>query len=829
MFLSVILMNSKSRNRIGVVRRVLSNNLRVGLLTVSCLGVVGVCKAEPALDSKLLILAQHARLSVPDANVAGPHSQIAKISATDKAQIHGRFDELDRVMVHVLLNGQNSVDDVAGRIEALQGRVIDRNYTYRHGILSAYVPADQLQNMAAILGVRVLTMEYPPHVRKIGKFSSQARFVLQTDVLNKAGLNGDGIIVGALSDSFNTAQYNTQSPPATTAAQDVQIGYLPVVNVLQDFGGPGNPGSDEGRAICQVIYSEAPHCEEAFATAFSSEVGFANNIVLLRTQANCSVIDDDVGYFDEPVFSDGPVAQAVNTVVTSTSLPGKPVVYTSSAGNDGNNGYRSSYRELTDAYVRAAGHHGNLKLDQVPSALTAGGWHNWNPNGSKEPFTNIEAPGPTSPQYVYAVFLQWDDPFDQDHGVTTDYNFLVFDADGNYLPDLSGTTNAFTAQQPLQGIGYLSLGVGYQIAVTKTAKMDPKAGPIPATHQLAMYTTLDGLSTVEGKYFQPAPLNVPNIYGHPAADGAIAVAAYDFNWKPSPPYLPQLENYTSPGPAIIYFDQNNNRLATPVTRLKPEVAGADGVLTTFFGPGYYNHPFAFFGTSCAAPTVAGVAALMLESAGGPGAVDPGTVKNALELSAVPRTSTPQASQALASVNGGYVAVTALGQSYFGPNYFTLNFFGPAGLTLDSVTIDGAKAGLVFNTKTGFSIGNTSGISASDVTVVAPNVATPSFTLKFKPGVFTSGATIGFTAIQNQAGKFSGFTASEFGAGADAEDLGFGATYTAKLTGTKNLTFTAPFLNGSPTTGYSQADGFGLVNAVTAVQLVTPPKSESTGR
>jgi hypothetical protein len=773
--------------------------------------------AEPVssanLDSGLMILAQRASLTS------------APVDNNYKALTRGRFDQQSRVLVHVLLNGQSSVDQVAHQVESLGGQVLDRNYTYHHGILAAYVPPSQLVSTSVISGVRALTLEHRP-VARAGKYTSQATVILQTNVLNKAGLNGDGIIIGALSDSFNTAQYNTQSPPATTAAQDVKLGYLPVVDVLQDYGGPGNPGTDEGRAICQLAYAEAPHCNEAFATAFISEVGFANNIVALRTQANCSIIDDDVSYFDEPVFSDGLLAQAVNTVVTNTTLPGKPVIYTSSAGNDGNNGYRSPYRELSDAEVRASGNHGNLQLNvtdknspyYLDPALTAGGWHNWNPNGGFEPYTTVGAPGPT--YYGYNIFFQWDDPFDEDHGITSDYNILVFDTDGNYHPELSGTTNAFTTQQPWQYTS-MFLGTTYQIAITKTKQKDSQAGPVPATHQIAFYTDLDGASTVVGKYFQPAPLSVPNIYGHPAAASAIAVAAYAFNWKPTPPYLPQLDNYTSPGPAIIYFDQNNNRLASPETRLKPEVAGIDGVLTDFFGPGYYNYPFAFFGTSAAGPTVAGVVALMLQQAGGPSSLDLDTVRTALENSAVPRNSTPQVTQALGSVSGGYVSVTALGQSYFGPNYLTLNFFGPSGVTITSLTINGSKPGLTFNTEN-FQLGPTIGINSSDIAVQNPSAGTSAFTLVFNKGAFTSGVAISFTVGQDVAGTFTGFTQDQFGVGTESEDLNYGATMTAKLSNGK--TVTAPFQIGSPTTGYLQQDGFGLINAVAAVQAVAAPST-----
>ena len=136
--------------------------------------MAGAFCAEPLanIDSALQTLALHAEQSMRGANVAGVHGQIAKINSTDRTQIPGRFDDKDRVLVHVHLDGRSSLDEVTKQLESLQGQVLDRNTTYRHGILAAYLPTDQIENIAKIVGVRALTMEHRPELR-VGKVTSQ--------------------------------------------------------------------------------------------------------------------------------------------------------------------------------------------------------------------------------------------------------------------------------------------------------------------------------------------------------------------------------------------------------------------------------------------------------------------------------------------------------------------------------------------------------------------------------------------------------------------------------------------------------------------------------
>ncbi len=731
-----------------------------------------------------------------------------------------------KVVVNVMLDGTRPLADVQSSLQALGIDVFAQDDRGGAGsILSAHVPLEHAVEASKLAGVQSLNMVRRPK-RRVGRATSQGVATIKADQVQASGYTGKGITVGVLSDS-----YNLTIPGATADVLGGDLpgngnpqGYTTPVNILQEGDASDSSNTDEGRALLQIVHDVAPGASLAFATVGETPESFAANIRALRTSANCDVLVDDIAFYDEPFFSDGVIAQAIDDVVHSTTLAGKRVAFYSAAGNDSNGLFDGVFDPVSDDTARAGLGNDNLKLYQVPGSLTANGFHNFKGKPNKAPMIvqNItvygtgSAPASDGSDDVFVDF-QWDDAFNA-RQMTTDYNILVFDIDGNYLKDLSGTDNNFSTGEPAE---YADLPPGangedvqYQLVITRGA-----GGSGAATH-LRSLADSEVLSYLADKFAKPS---TPSIFGHVGAPGVDGVAAYDYT------FLNEPEEFSSVGPMTVYLDRNGNRLATPDVRQQPTMAGPDGVDTSFFpagsgqdsdGDGLPN----FFGTSAAAPHVAGAAALLLQAAGGPSSLTSDQLRALLQGSAGPHDLDPSFSAASITTADGLASATlsATGdgsnRSVYNSQFFELTYNGPSTRSIKKVIIDLSAAGLEFDTSVGlgypFSVGTGGGatITSSEVTPTFsgptdhPNV----LTLKFAAGVFLPGNTFFFGVDRDD-------TSTD--AGGNSADVLAGATVSLRTVDTGIKSMGSGVFANEIGIGNTDVDGYGLINAEAALQLL----------
>lgn len=484
----------------------------------------------------------------------------------------------DAVLVRI------TAQDVAALLPSLLGRgfVPVASYPDLH-FVEGLLPVSQLapgaQGMAALASQGLLGVlpSYRPRPH-VGATTSQGDIGMEVQRargLRPKSVDGTGVRVGVLSDSFNALN---------GAAKDIATGDLPAngVQVLLDDG-----STDEGRAMCQIVHDLAPGSPIAFSTANVSEGDFANQIIRLAdpAQGNCKVIVDDVGYFLEPFFQDGVIAQAITQV---TSQQG--VAYFSSAGNNANN----SYENTAPAFINDAQGLGRL---------------NFSTNGTPDVAQRFVV----SDGYDLLLPLQWSDPFYTRSSVRTDldmYLIKVRKTGGVQRGDTvaSSTINNILTQFPAEIIGFSN-----DTSQTHTTAFDLIITRRANTANPTRLKYVNETNGVDATDVGPTEwqTNSGTIVGHPAAAAAVAVAAIPY-------FNPRVaEYYTSLGKPTILFAANGTALATPEIRQKPNLSAIDGVNTSFFGTssddlerdGFPN----FFGTSAAAPHAAAVAALLRQS------------------------------------------------------------------------------------------------------------------------------------------------------------------------------------------------------------------------
>jgi len=628
------------------------------------------------LDSVLADLSRHAVLARPAHVLADLHS----LSPA------ARFIQTSPKGTPLVLIDATTRGDPRQLESALLALGLERASVYANDV-GGWLPVNQIESAAA--RTEVISLRAAMSRARVGAVTSQGDFAQRSDVVrtNYPSINGSGITVGVLSDSFNC--YAVYAEPGSgvpvsgnqgyayngfTAdyATDVSTGDLPGnVNVLEEadclnYGAPTQlPFGDEGRAMLQIVYDVAPGASLAFYTADNSEADFASGVGKLAA-AGAKVIADDVGYFDEPFYQDGIVAQAIDAVEA------QGVAYFSAAGNDGS----LSYENLAPSFATLSN-----------SGSTAGEYLlNFDETGA----TNTTALPVTIPAIppgdFVAVVVQWDQPYVT--GCTADPTTLCTGASSSIDLCITGGTGSDTITDydgnPVSCTGANALGTdSYQIMIVGNpanaagnsqpqnlnivVALAPNAKGTLTPGRIIVSVEDDGLGSTINSF----ATNSATIQGHPGAAGAAAVGAAFYFQTPQCGTTPAiLESFSSEGGAPILFDTSGTRLATPLIRQKPDFVGPDGVNNTFLGftlasggvtgsngllnttisqcqnvPSYPN----FFGTSAATPHAAAIAALMLQAST---AATPAQIYSSLRLSALPMSG------ATPNFNSGYGFIQA---------------------------------------------------------------------------------------------------------------------------------------------------------------------------
>lgn len=458
----------------------------------------------------------------------------------------------ERVMVDVYVTGD--LDAAADRLRA-GGMQVLATAAEPLPVVEGRVPIESLDEVSATRAVRgVQPVEAGGTDAWPGSAGTEGDVAHRGSLARAVGggsplLKGAGVKVGIISDSINQVGSKVAGSQAT--------GDLPGLGFVQVLLDDTGSVIDEGRAMAEIVYDEVPGVDRLIFSSgtlgAASKADSINNLV----DMGVDVIADDIFYLGEPMFQDGQIAQAVDAAKAAG------VTYFASAGNRARQSWEGTYND-------------------------SGGFQNF--SGGDITQTIVTVPNARFIQ----VSLQWNEPWG---GATTNLDALLRKTDGTPLTGATsgGTNNNLTTGLPSEIVTWTN-STGAPVDVALRIQRVAGAGT-PLMKYIAR--TNGGGAFGIAEY----PTNSDTINPDAAsAAGAITVGAVDSGDVG----LDTPESFSSRGPKTRLRDKNGVPLATPLVLQKPQIAAADNITTTVPSP-----LATFFGTSAAAPSAAGIAALML--------------------------------------------------------------------------------------------------------------------------------------------------------------------------------------------------------------------------
>ena len=558
-----------------------------------------------------------------------------------------RIDAAQRAQVYILM--REVTDDYLRQLAEAGVRVEITSVADRR--VQARVPVSRLDRVAALPFVDFVRLPSyaTPHA---GAIVTEGDAIHRSDLARaEAGVNGSGIVVGVISDGIKGVFDDDCTTCNAAARSPIQSGDLPESRgarlgngqlvastggvIAESFNSDGDleglppprppcafgGAGAEGGALLEIVHDLAPGAQLRFANADTS-IGFNQAVNALA--ASSDVVVDDLGFYGEPANGQSSVSR--NTAA-ALNAPGNRIrTYVTSVGNGAMNHYLGRYTDsgIDGRNGRFMRNHGNVHQfagsSDTVDVLQVG----------PQPFNLISL----GERAEAVIILMWDDPAGRS---ANNYDlFLVRHSSGQVVSRSIDVQRG--SQDPLEFIVFENRGdADYFRIVVQNVDNRAEArnlnmfafgpqcaeeGPgrlVAGRHErMAFNTATRSLSAQSDS--GGTPVSAISV-GAICSASALAASVFALSDAPSASCNDQSHR------TIQYF---SSRGPTLDGRMKPDIVGIDGVRIS--GAGGFPSPF--FGTSAAAPHVAGIAALVLQAApclraGGTNALAPDDARSRL--------------------------------------------------------------------------------------------------------------------------------------------------------------------------------------------------------